>query len=46
MVTKGDRWGGGWTWVWDWHMHTVVHGVDGQWGPAVKARGTLLNILQ
>ena len=26
----GDRLG-----VWDWHRHTVVHGVDGQWGTAV-----------
>ena len=21
--------------VQDWHMHTVVHGMTGQWGPAV-----------
>ena len=21
--------------VWDWHMHTEVHGMIGQWGPAV-----------
>ena len=21
--------------LWDWHMHTVVYGMIGQWGPAV-----------
>ena len=21
--------------VWDWHMHTVVYGMTGQWGPAI-----------
>ena len=21
--------------IWNWHMHTAVHGMTGQWGPAV-----------
>lgn len=21
--------------AWDWHMHPVVYGVTGQWGPAI-----------
>ena len=24
--------------VWDWHMHTIVYGIDGQWGPYVSDR--------
>ena len=20
-------------WIGDWHMHTIVYGMDGQWGP-------------
>ena len=20
--------------VWDWHNHTIIYGMDGQWGPA------------
>ena len=36
MVTEGDRlWRRGELGIWDWHMHTVVNGMDGQWGPAV-----------
>ena len=37
MVTKGDRWGVGrdGLGVWVWHMHTEVHGMTGQGGPAV-----------
>ena len=30
--------------VWDWHIHTVVSGMTGPWGPAVEER-TLINIL-
>ena len=22
--------------VWDWHVHTVLSGMTGQWGPAVQ----------
>ena len=46
MVTEGercmgrDRWG-----FWDWHMHSIVCGMDGQWGPAFTAQGTLPSIL-
>ena len=36
MVTKVDRyWGKDELGGWDWHMHTVIHGVIGQQGPAV-----------
>ena len=24
--------------VGDWHVYTMVHGMDGQWGPAVQHR--------
>ena len=24
--------------VWDWHMHTEVHGMINQWGPAAQHR--------
>ena len=24
--------------VWNWHMHTVVYGMDGQWGTSVEHR--------
>ena len=44
MVTKGDRWGEGWTMGWDWQVHTVVYGLDGQQGVAADHRG-LSNIL-
>lgn len=30
--------GEGWAGVWDSHMHTEVHEVTGQWGPAVQYR--------
>ena len=41
MVTKGERRGrgAGMDWgIWDWPMHTIVCGVDGQWGPAIEHR--------
>ena len=41
VVTKGDGWGGGWRdglGIWDWHMHTEIHGMIGQWEPALKHR--------
>ena len=25
--------------IWDWHIHTIVYGMNGQWGPAVQHRG-------
>ena len=36
-LPKGTGVGGGMdgVWVWDWHAHLSVHGIDGQWGPAV-----------
>ena len=37
-VTKGDRWGEGWTVVWDGHTHTELYGMVGQQGPAVQHR--------
>ena len=35
VLTKGDRWGVGMDGLWDWHMHTVVYGMIGQWGPSI-----------
>ena len=39
-LPKGTGVGGGMdgVWVWDWHAHLSVHGIDGQWGPAVQHR--------
>ena len=38
--TYGDKKGGGGEVlkVGDWHVYTMVHGMDGQWGPAEQHR--------
>ena len=35
MVNKGKVWGRDGLVVRNWHMHAIVYGMDGQWGPAV-----------
>ena len=42
--SEGKGWGEGWIGGWDQHMHTVIHGMDGQ-RVLLMAQGTLLNIL-
>ena len=35
MLTKRKMWGGrDGLGVWNWHKHSIVYGIDGQWGPA------------
>ena len=34
-LPKGKVWERNGLGIWDWPMHTIVYGMDGQWGPAV-----------